>query len=61
MNAQQLELPMSVPETERDYHAFKPWRYDGAPETPLGCKVCNFVLWHPIHSRTEGAYVELTA
>lgn len=45
----QQALPLDMPIDERDYHAFEPQRYDGAMDTPLGCKRCNRVLWAPIH------------
>ena len=53
----QQALPLEIPEEDRDYHPFEPWRYDGDMNTPLGCKRCNKVLWHPIH----GLPMELTS
>ena len=58
MNSHQLELPISVPEEDRVHHPFEPWNYSGDMNTPLGCKRCLKVLWHPIHSRVEGSYEE---
>ncbi len=52
MTAQQLALPIESADAEREYHAHDNW-------SVVLCKRCGKVLWHPIHSRTEGTYTEM--
>ena len=46
----QQALPLVIPEYERDYHAHDNW-------SSVLCRRCGQVLWHRIHSRTEGVFL----